>query len=157
MIGAAVKSASQEVAAALRVRRLADMELFERRIRADVAVGALPADTDAVALARYVVPVLQGTSRQSRDGAKREDLQAVAEPAIRAWPHWAAPAEFLWATVPGRDPQPARHRSPEYLRPAGVRFPAAGWEAACAVRAERAATSIRPPVRGGRKLTSIVD
>lgn len=87
VISAAVNTTSQEVAEALRERRAANIELFERRIRADVAAGVLPADTDTTALARYAGAVLQGMSQQSRDGARREELEAVAELAIRAWPH----------------------------------------------------------------------
>ncbi|MFE7095546.1 TetR/AcrR family transcriptional regulator [Streptomyces erythrochromogenes] len=86
VISAATNTTSEEVAQALRTRRNAGLELFERRIRADVAAGALPADTDARALARYAGAVLQGMSQQSRDGATREELEAVAERALLAWP-----------------------------------------------------------------------
>ncbi|MBZ9598005.1 MULTISPECIES: TetR/AcrR family transcriptional regulator [Streptomyces] len=86
VISAAINTTSEEVAQALRERRNANLELFERRIRADVATGALPADTDARALARYTGAVLQGMSQQSRDGATREELEAVAERALLAWP-----------------------------------------------------------------------
>ncbi|WP_328927570.1 TetR/AcrR family transcriptional regulator [Streptomyces sp. NBC_00190] len=86
VISAAVNTASDEVAEALRERRNASLELFESRIRADMATGVLPADTDARALARYAGAVLQGMSQQSRDGASREELEAVAERALLAWP-----------------------------------------------------------------------
>ncbi|MFI8340398.1 TetR/AcrR family transcriptional regulator [Streptomyces sp. NPDC085639] len=86
VISAATNTTSQEVAQALRERRNAGLELFESRIRADMATGALPADTDARALARYAGAVLQGMSQQSRDGATREELEAVAERALLAWP-----------------------------------------------------------------------
>lgn len=86
VISAAVNTTSDEVAQALRERRDANLALFESRIRADVATGALPADTDARALARYAGAVLQGMSQQSRDGATREELEAVAALALRAWP-----------------------------------------------------------------------
>ncbi|MFD0266845.1 TetR/AcrR family transcriptional regulator [Streptomyces sp. NPDC127106] len=87
VISAAVNTTSQEVADALRARRAANVALFESRLRADVAAGVLPADTDARALALYAVSVLQGMSQQSRDGATRQELEAVAELAVRAWPH----------------------------------------------------------------------
>ncbi|MEU5807396.1 TetR/AcrR family transcriptional regulator [Streptomyces sp. NPDC047718] len=87
VISAAVNTTSQEVAEALRERRAAHMAAFESRVRADVAAGVLPADTDPRALARYAVSVLQGMSQQARDGASREELGAVAELAVRAWPH----------------------------------------------------------------------
>ncbi|MFE6841201.1 TetR/AcrR family transcriptional regulator [Streptomyces sp. NPDC057686] len=86
VISAAVNTTSQEVARALRERRNASLELFVRRIRADVAAGALPAGTDAQALGRYALAVLVGMSQQSRDGASREELEAVAELAMAAWP-----------------------------------------------------------------------
>ncbi|WP_407837277.1 TetR/AcrR family transcriptional regulator [Streptomyces sp. DSM 116496] len=86
VISAAVNTTSDEVAEALRVRREANLVAFESRIRADVAAGILPAGTDTWALARYAGAVLQGMSQQSRDGAGREELEAVAELAMGAWP-----------------------------------------------------------------------
>lgn len=86
VISAAVNTTSEEVAQALRERRNANLAMFESRIRADMATGELPADTDARALARYAGAVLQGMSQQSRDGAGREELEAVAALAMRAWP-----------------------------------------------------------------------
>ncbi|MBT2448162.1 TetR/AcrR family transcriptional regulator [Streptomyces sp. ISL-43] len=86
VISAAVNTTSDEVAEALRERREANLKTFERRIGADVAAGVLPAGTDARALARFAGAVLQGMSQQSRDGASREELEAVAETALRAWP-----------------------------------------------------------------------
>ncbi|MFF1559724.1 TetR/AcrR family transcriptional regulator [Streptomyces sp. NPDC058279] len=83
---AAINTTSDEVAEALRERRNANLAVFESRITADIATGALPVDADARALARYVGAVLQGMSQQARDGAGREELEAVAETAMRAWP-----------------------------------------------------------------------
>ncbi|MEU4355339.1 TetR/AcrR family transcriptional regulator [Streptomyces virginiae] len=86
VISAATNTTSEEVAQALRDRRNANLELFESRIRADIATGELPVNTDARALARYAGAVLQGMSQQSRDGATRKELEAVAERALLAWP-----------------------------------------------------------------------
>ncbi|MEV7725984.1 TetR/AcrR family transcriptional regulator [Streptomyces sp. NPDC087917] len=86
VISAAVNTTSQEVAEALRERRDANLAAFESRIRADLAAGLLPAGTDPRALARYAGAVLQGMSLQSRDGAGRAELEAVAELAMLAWP-----------------------------------------------------------------------
>ncbi|WP_327254889.1 TetR/AcrR family transcriptional regulator [Streptomyces sp. NBC_01244] len=86
VISAAVNTTSDEVAQALRERREANLVAFESRIRAGVAAGEMPAGTDTWALARYAGAVLQGMSQQSRDGAGREELEAVAELAMRAWP-----------------------------------------------------------------------
>ncbi len=55
-------------------------------IRAGVAAGELPAGTDAAALARHTGAVIQGMSQQARDGASREQLEALAEIAMTIWP-----------------------------------------------------------------------
>ncbi|MFF4577274.1 TetR/AcrR family transcriptional regulator [Streptomyces sp. NPDC001389] len=86
VISAAANTTSKEVAEALRERRNANLAMFESRIRADIASGELPAGTDARALAVYAGAVLQGMSQQSRDGATREELEAVADRALLAWP-----------------------------------------------------------------------
>lgn len=86
VISAAVNTTSKEVAQALRERREANLVAFEARIRADMATGVLPDTTNTRALARYAGAVLQGMSQQSRDGASRGELEAVAEVAMRAWP-----------------------------------------------------------------------
>lgn len=86
LISAATNCATAEVEAALRERRNASLGAFESRIRADVAAGALPAGTDPGALARFSGAVLQGMSQQARDGAGREELEAVAALAMAAWP-----------------------------------------------------------------------
>ncbi|MCB5908749.1 TetR/AcrR family transcriptional regulator [Streptomyces pinistramenti] len=78
--------ASAEVADSLRAMRLANIGGIESRIRADVASGALPADTDAHALAHYVGSVIQGMSQQARDGADRTTLEAIAALAMKVWP-----------------------------------------------------------------------
>ncbi|MEV6398260.1 TetR/AcrR family transcriptional regulator [Streptomyces sp. NPDC051907] len=86
VISGAVNCTTPEVEAALRDRRNANVAELESRIRADVASGALPATADAAALARYSGAMLQGMSQQARDGATKEELEAVAETAMRAWP-----------------------------------------------------------------------
>ncbi|MFE3790009.1 hypothetical protein [Streptomyces goshikiensis] len=86
MISAGTNTTSADVADALCRRRDDSLAMFESRIRADVAAGALPAGIDARALARYAGAVLQGMSQQSRDGATRAEPEAVAELALVAWP-----------------------------------------------------------------------
>ncbi|MCZ0981222.1 TetR/AcrR family transcriptional regulator [Streptomyces diastatochromogenes] len=86
MISAAINCSTPEVEEALRDRRNANLTLFEDRIRRDVESGGLPAGTDPRALARFSGAVLQGMSQQARDGATAEELTAVAEAAMRAWP-----------------------------------------------------------------------
>ncbi|MFI1616894.1 TetR/AcrR family transcriptional regulator [Streptomyces lydicus] len=82
--------ASAEVAASLREMRRSNLREIASAVRADVAAGELPADTDADALADYVGAVIQGISQQARDGAERTALEAVVELAMRAWPEAAA-------------------------------------------------------------------
>ncbi|WP_033209903.1 TetR/AcrR family transcriptional regulator [Streptomyces bikiniensis] len=86
VISAAVNCSTPEVEAILRDRRNANLAFFEDRIRRDVEAGELPAGTDPRALARFSGAVLQGMSQQARDGATAEELAAVAEAAMRAWP-----------------------------------------------------------------------
>jgi hypothetical protein len=59
---------------------------FESRIRADIVAGTLPPGTDARALARHSGAIVHGMSQQARDGASREELEAVAEIAMAIWP-----------------------------------------------------------------------
>ncbi|WP_037731685.1 TetR/AcrR family transcriptional regulator [Streptomyces megasporus] len=88
VINAAVNAApaSAEVTEALRGMREENVHALTSRIRAGVEAGELPEETDAAALARFVGAVLQGMSQQARDGAGREELEAVAATAMRAWP-----------------------------------------------------------------------
>ncbi|MFF0091074.1 TetR/AcrR family transcriptional regulator [Streptomyces canus] len=86
VIHAATNCSNPEVEESLRVRRNANIAAFESRVRAGIAAGELAADTDATALARHVGAVIQGMSQQARDGASREELEAVAEIAMAIWP-----------------------------------------------------------------------
>ena len=86
VVHAATNCSTPEVEESLRERRNANIAAFESRIRADIAAGELPAGTDAAALARYTGAVIQGMSQQARDGASREELEAVAEIAMAIWP-----------------------------------------------------------------------
>ncbi|MET8245695.1 TetR/AcrR family transcriptional regulator [Streptomyces sp. NPDC005202] len=86
VIHAATNCTTPEIEESLRERRNANIAAFESRIKEGVAAGELPADTDAGALARYVGAIVQGMSQQARDGASREELEAVAEIAMAVWP-----------------------------------------------------------------------
>ncbi|WP_155060681.1 TetR/AcrR family transcriptional regulator [Streptomyces blattellae] len=86
VVHAAINCSSPAVEASLRERRNAGIAAFERRIRAGVAAGELPADTDAASLARHTGAMLQGMSQQARDGASREELESLAEIAMTIWP-----------------------------------------------------------------------
>ncbi len=55
------------------------------RLGEAVANGEVPASTDARALARFVQTVQSGMSILARDGASREELEAVAQIAMLGW------------------------------------------------------------------------
>ena len=63
---------------------------LDGRIRRDIEAGVLDEATNAGALARFYVTVLQGMSVQAIDGASAAELTAVMEAALRAWPDQAA-------------------------------------------------------------------
>jgi AcrR family transcriptional regulator len=86
VVHAATNCTSPEVEESLRQRRNANIAAFESRIRAGVAAGELPAHTDAAALARHTGAMIQGMSQQARDGASREELEALVEIAMTIWP-----------------------------------------------------------------------
>ncbi|MGW0840858.1 TetR/AcrR family transcriptional regulator [Streptomyces sp. NPDC002787] len=86
LVHAATNCTTPEVEESLRTRRNANIAAFESRIRADIAAGELPAHTDAAALARHTGAIIQGMSQQARDGASREELEAVAALAMTIWP-----------------------------------------------------------------------
>lgn len=86
VVHAATNCTSPEVEELLRERRNAGIAAFDARIRADAAAGLLPAGTDTTALARYAGAMIQGMSQQARDGASREELEALAEIAMAIWP-----------------------------------------------------------------------
>lgn len=87
VIHAAINCTTPEVETSLRDARNANIAAFESRIRADIAAGELPSDTDAAALARHTGAIIQGMSQQARDGASEEELVALAELAMAIWPH----------------------------------------------------------------------
>lgn len=62
------------------------LTVLEARLHQAVAEGELPASVDIKGLARMFSCVQQGMSVQARDGASREELEAVAAAAMGAWP-----------------------------------------------------------------------
>ncbi|WP_369364507.1 TetR/AcrR family transcriptional regulator [Streptomyces sp. CG4] len=86
VVHAATNCTSSEVERLLRERRNANIAALESRIGADIAAGLLPAGTDGAALARHTGAMIQGMSQQARDGAKRGELEALAEIAMSIWP-----------------------------------------------------------------------
>ncbi|MGV9796470.1 hypothetical protein ACWDTP_00265 [Mycobacterium sp. NPDC003449] len=55
-------------------------------IQADIAAELLPADTDANALAQYVMTTLNGIAQAACDRIPRAMLDRVAAIALQAWP-----------------------------------------------------------------------
>ncbi|KMS73829.1 TetR family transcriptional regulator [Streptomyces viridochromogenes] len=86
IVHAATNCSTPEVEESLRRRRNANIAAIRSRIEADIATGALPADADTAALARHAGAMIQGMSQQARDGASREELEALAEIAMANWP-----------------------------------------------------------------------
>ncbi|WP_067533699.1 TetR/AcrR family transcriptional regulator [Nocardia crassostreae] len=86
IISAGLNTTNAEVATRLEEMRNSNVAAMEAALRADIAAGALPADTDARILARFAASIMQGMSQSARDGASREDLERVAELALRALP-----------------------------------------------------------------------
>ncbi|QQM40884.1 TetR/AcrR family transcriptional regulator [Streptomyces liliifuscus] len=86
IVHAATNCTTPEVEESLRDRRNANIAAIESRIRSGVAAGELPADIDTAALARHTGAMIQGMSQQARDGATKEELEALAELAMRIWP-----------------------------------------------------------------------
>ncbi|MEU7261421.1 TetR/AcrR family transcriptional regulator [Streptomyces rimosus] len=56
------------------------------RFRRAVDEGDLPPDSDPGVLARYVMTVANGLAVQAASGITREELQQVADAALRNWP-----------------------------------------------------------------------
>ncbi|GLY26812.1 hypothetical protein Kisp02_01770 [Kineosporia sp. NBRC 101731] len=56
------------------------------RFRQAVDEGDLPPTSDPEVLARYVMTVANGIAVQAAGGATREELQQVADAALRSWP-----------------------------------------------------------------------
>ncbi len=79
-------SADDDVKAELRGFREATKRAIAAKVDADVRAGLLPAGTDGTALATFYAAVIQGMSTQACDGAGHDDLTAVVDLALAAWP-----------------------------------------------------------------------
>ncbi|MFH9968737.1 TetR/AcrR family transcriptional regulator [Streptomyces mirabilis] len=60
--------------------------LLRDRFRQAVDEGDLPSDADPELLARYLMTVANGIAVQAAGGTARDDLQQVADMALRSWP-----------------------------------------------------------------------
>ena len=81
--GSAGSKDVQEKVAIIREKVAATLR---ERIDRDVSSGLLPEHTDATALARMVVALIQGMSTLARDGVVRADLIAMTNAALEGWP-----------------------------------------------------------------------
>jgi TetR/AcrR family transcriptional regulator, copper-responsive repressor len=88
IISAAINCTPQSSAVqeALRAMRRAGEQAIAARIATGIDTGELPPSTDHAALGRYVAGVIQGMSQLARDGADADELRAVADLSLRAWP-----------------------------------------------------------------------
>ncbi|MFJ1533675.1 TetR/AcrR family transcriptional regulator [Streptomyces mirabilis] len=71
---------------ALTAWRNAHTSLLRDRFRQAVDEGDLPSDADPELLARYLMTVANGIAVQAAGGTARDDLQQVADMALRSWP-----------------------------------------------------------------------
>lgn len=76
---------SQKVCGILRDHRAWNFRSIEERIRKAVETGELPETLDIASVANFYATVQHGMSIFARDGASREQLQAVAAGAMTAW------------------------------------------------------------------------
>ncbi len=76
----------ESVKQVLASRRAAGEVAIRERLKRAKREGDLPADADPTALASFVAIVMQGMSVQATGGASRNDLQAIAATALRAFP-----------------------------------------------------------------------
>ena len=83
-------AAAADVQATLSALRREIEARLRRRIAAAAAADVLPPDTDAGALAGYLMAVIQGMATLARDGTPRDTLLRVAGMALHAWPDGGA-------------------------------------------------------------------
>lgn len=74
-----------ELGELVRSGRAGTVERLHERLERAVAEGEVPASVDIRALARFVQTVQNGMSILARDGAGRDELEAVAEIAMTGW------------------------------------------------------------------------
>lgn len=68
----------------VRAARTQTLQRLEDRITRAVSEGEIPA-SQAKGRARFILAVQGGLSLQARDGASREDLEAIVRQALRVW------------------------------------------------------------------------
>ena len=79
-------SAAEPIRKELAARRAAGEAALRRRLERAREEGDLPESADPADLAKFVVTVMHGMAVQAAGGATREQLDRVADAALRAWP-----------------------------------------------------------------------
>jgi AcrR family transcriptional regulator len=74
-----------ELGELVRAARAVTLQRLEARLQRAVGEGELPASTDVHARARFVQAIQNGMSLLARDGASRQELEAVAQLAMLSW------------------------------------------------------------------------
>jgi AcrR family transcriptional regulator len=74
-----------ELSSLMRTTRGGAYDILMARLEKAVRDGDLPRSLDLAHLARYVQTVQSGMAIRARDGASREELQAVAKIAMASW------------------------------------------------------------------------
>ena len=74
-----------ELGETVRAARAGGLERIKSRLRRAVGDGELDASTDIDGLSRFVLAVQSGMSLMARDGASREELEAVARHTMNGW------------------------------------------------------------------------
>ena len=77
---------SAHLQAALRGCRVEAEARIRAKIKRGVKDGELPPHTDAAALAKFYMTVMQGMTIQARDGSTQKELLTVARAAMLQWP-----------------------------------------------------------------------
>jgi AcrR family transcriptional regulator len=84
-LSAAGSEGHAELGELVRTARAQGLKRVQERLERAAAEGELGASVDIPALARFVITVQNGMSLQARDGARREELAAVAELTMLGW------------------------------------------------------------------------
>jgi AcrR family transcriptional regulator len=81
--------ASSHLQAALKGCRLEAEARIIAKLERGIRDGELPPGTNASALGKYYMTVMQGMTIQARDGATKKELLAVAKTAMLRWPEFS--------------------------------------------------------------------
>ena len=84
-LSAAGSEGQAELGELVRVARARGLGRVVDRLERSLAEGELDASVDVVSLARFVLTVQGGMSLQARDGASRDELEAVARFTMTGW------------------------------------------------------------------------